>query len=60
MPKLSYEHMGLKAFAISVRVNGRQTGFIRRDTDGYYYATQKHRGKSMPTVDAVKTSLEAE
>jgi hypothetical protein len=57
---ISYLHLGLEPFKIAVRVEGKKRGFIRRDGVGYFYTAKRgHRGKSYPTVEACKASLES-
>lgn len=58
---ISYRHDGSSPFKITVKLEGKVVGHIKRDTEGRYFYKPKSGlgGISFDTVDEVKASLEA-
>jgi len=61
MTAITYRHDGLQPFRITVKIDGKIAGSIRRGAAGYYYRTKAgNEGERFATVEAVKASLEGE
>lgn len=57
---ITYKAISEKPFSIGVALDGKQTGMIRKNDAGYYYAPRKSKnvGETFASVEAVKASLE--
>ncbi len=58
---ITYMHKGLKPFCITVKLDGRVAGSIKRDADGFYYYEprgSKIKGETFSTIEAMKRSIE--
>lgn len=58
---ITYRHDGLKPFKITVKLDGKVVGHIRRDTERRYFYKPLGGlgGESFDTVEQVKASLES-
>lgn len=57
---ITYKHDGLHPFKITVKLEGKNVGYIRRAKDGYFYRPiGGDEGEHFASVEAVKFSIEA-